>query len=316
MYPIPLRSRPKPPVQPNTVDWAGKSEGSFLVQDVYQGLEGITRGSIKRIRIVGVPPKVQPHMHNPSIGITREDPGKFVLGTVPVETDGSAYFRVPAGVPYLFQALDEQGRAVQTMRSLTYLQPGQILSCIGCHEHRDQAPLRQSAAAASKGPAKITLGPEGSWPLRYDKLVQPVLDRRCVECHGPGGADSDAEKFDLTASKSYETLLQYGKPSLAERITTEYKRGYSAIGVYAAQTNLLLDEVADAKDHYGVELNAEERERLIIWLDTYAQRSGSFSARQEKDLLDLRKQHAEMFREYRAFDRRFKEEEPQISRTF
>lgn len=320
MYPIPVRSRRMPPVQPNTVDWAGKSEGSFLVQDVYQGLDGIARGSIKRIRIVGVPPKVQPHMHNPSIGITREDPGKYVLGTTPVEADGSAYFRVPAGVSYFFQALDEQGRAVQTMRSLTYVQPGQNLSCIGCHEHRDQAPaqpirkkLQQSMTAARKPPAPITLGPEGSWPLRYDKLVQPVLDQHCVECHRPGGDDSGAAKFNLTASKSYETLLQYGKPTLAERITTEYQRGYSAIGVYAAQTSLLLGKIDGAEDHYGVELNPEARERLVIWLDTYAQRAGSFSARQERELLALRKEHAEMFRKYRVFGTHAKEEEPQIT---
>jgi len=313
MYPIPVCARSKPPVQPNTVDWAGKAEGSFLVQDVYQGLYGVTRGTIKRIRIIGVPPKVQPHMHNPSIGITREDPGKFVLGTAPVETDGSAYFRAPAGVPYLFQALDAQGRAVQTMRSLTYLQPGQKLSCIGCHEHRDKAPLRQSMTAVRKAPAPITLGPEGSWPLRYDNLVQPVLDQHCVQCHRPGGDDSDAAKFNLTASKSYETLLQYGKPSLAERITAEYQRGYSAVGVYAAQTSLLLDKITDAEDHYGVELNAEEQERLVIWLDTYAQRAGSFSAKQEKDLLELRKQHAEMFRKYRVFGTHAKQEEPQIT---
>ena len=103
-------------------------------------MPGVPRGTVKRLRVVAVPPKVQPHMNNPSLGMSHEDPGKFVLGTVPVEADGSAYFRVPSGVPVLFQALDHQGLAVQTMRSLTYVQPQQTLACIGCHESREAAP--------------------------------------------------------------------------------------------------------------------------------------------------------------------------------
>ena len=85
-------------------------------------------------------------MNFPSMGVTRDDPGKCVLGTVPVEEDGSAYFRVPAGVILFFQALDARGVAVQTMRSATHVQPGQTLSCIGCHEHRQQAPPAKAGA--------------------------------------------------------------------------------------------------------------------------------------------------------------------------
>jgi len=140
MYPLPVRARPKPPVRVYTADWDAPGEGRFLLQDVYAGLEGVERGSIKRLRIVGVPPKVQPHMNKPVLGVSREDPGKFVLGTAPVEADGSAYFPVPSGVSVFFQALDERGMAVQTMRTLTYVAPNTTLSCIGCHEHRDTAP--------------------------------------------------------------------------------------------------------------------------------------------------------------------------------
>ena len=75
-------------------------------------------------------------MNTPSLGVSHEETGKFVLGTVPVESDGSAYFRIPSGMSVFFQALDADGFALQTMRSLTYVQPGQTLSCIGCHESR------------------------------------------------------------------------------------------------------------------------------------------------------------------------------------
>ncbi|MGB2820871.1 MAG: hypothetical protein WBF17_07815, partial [Phycisphaerae bacterium] len=125
MYPIPIRPRSKPPVASELArrDATRPAEGRMLLVNVYDGLPGLERGSVRRLRIVGVPAKVQPQMNSPSIGVTREDPGKCVLGTVPIEPDGSAYFRMPAGVNVFFQALDAHGRAVQTMRTVTYVQP-------------------------------------------------------------------------------------------------------------------------------------------------------------------------------------------------
>ena len=104
--PIPVRARPVPPVHADTVAWDGPQEGRFFLQDVYAGLPGVPRGTIQQLRIVAVPPKVQPQMNSPSLGVSAEDPGKFVLGTVPVEADGSASFRAPSGIPVFFQALD------------------------------------------------------------------------------------------------------------------------------------------------------------------------------------------------------------------
>ena len=98
MTPIPIRPRVRPSVQPSKVEVATANVGRFLVQDVYAGLTGVQRGTVKRIRIVGVPPKVQPQMNTPSLGVSREETGKYVLGSVAVEPDGSALFEVPSGV--------------------------------------------------------------------------------------------------------------------------------------------------------------------------------------------------------------------------
>ena len=217
MYPLAVRPQMPAPLTPDTVAWDGPQEGAMLLQDIYAGLPGVERGTIKRLRVIGVPPKVQPHMNAPNLGVSAEDPGKFVLGTAEVAADGSAWFRVPSGVPLLFQALDGEGLALQTMRSLTYVGPGQTLSCIGCHEHRDLA-LRTSAlpAALLAGePARLAPGPDGSWPLRFDELVQPVLDRHCTSCHRADGADVAAARFDLTAPKSYDALMAYANKDLA-----------------------------------------------------------------------------------------------------
>ncbi|MGA2501622.1 MAG: discoidin domain-containing protein, partial [Tepidisphaeraceae bacterium] len=110
MYPIPVRPRPVPPAVATGIDWDGKQIGAMLVQDVYAGLTGVDRGAIKRLRIVGMPAKVQPTMNTPKLGVTADDPGKCVLGTVPVEPDGSAHFSVPSGVALFIQALDDQDR--------------------------------------------------------------------------------------------------------------------------------------------------------------------------------------------------------------
>jgi len=113
MYPLPIRPRRRPPTIGSLVKIDGPQEAEMLLQDVYQGLETIPRGTIRRLRLVGVPPKTHPTINHPAMRVTHDDPGKFVMGTVPVEEDGSAYFRAPSGVTFFLQALDEQGMAAQ-----------------------------------------------------------------------------------------------------------------------------------------------------------------------------------------------------------
>lgn len=259
----------------------------MLLQDVYRGdLAGLRRGSVRELRIVGVPPKIDPRMNHPNLGVTQDDPGKFVLGTVPVEQDGSAYFRVPSGIPVFFQALDEAGMALQTMRSLTYVQPGQTYACIGCHDHRQTAPPPRRPLAAMREPSKIRLGPAGSWPLEFAELVQPVLDRQCVECHRPG-VEGEGAKTNLLASASYKTLLDFGgQSSLRNHVQTRYDSRRSVAGACGAMAGPLT-KLLDA-GHHEVNLTAADRRRLALWMDTYAQITGSSSPRQAEQLRELR----------------------------
>jgi len=292
MYPLPVRPRPRPSPVATAVNWAGPPEGRFLLHNVYQGLGDGPYGPISRLRIVGVPAKTQPEMNTPSIGITHDDPGKYVLGTVPVEPDGSAYFRVPSGVAVFFQALDEDGLAVQTMRTLTYVQPGQTLSCIGCHEHRGMAPPNARPLAARREPSKIQLGPEGSWPLRFDRLVQPVLDQHCVHCHRPGGHEQAIARLNLTPDQAYEGLVSWGSPSLRDHVARCYREGRSVVGDGAARRSPLLAMLR--RGHHDVQLGEDDWSRLLTWMDTYGQRLGSFSDDQEQRLLALRARAREL----------------------
>ena len=284
--PIPLRPRARPPAYAGLAG-DGPQEGRLLVQDVYQGLPGVPRGSIKRLRIVGVPPKVQPLMNTPNLGVSAEDPGKFVLGTVPVEEDGSAYFRAPSGISLFFQALDQSDLAVQTMRSLTYVQANQTLSCIGCHEHRDLAPrVSRAPLAARREPSKPAPGPSGSWPLSFDRLVEPVLQRQCVECHRPGSTHARASKLDLTPAAAYASLLSFGDGDLKK---LAFERDRSIVGQCTAARSKLYALLTQPGGHEGVRLDPASLDRFVTWMDTYAHRQGHFSESQERELLEFRK---------------------------
>jgi hypothetical protein len=283
-FPLPLAPRPRPPLHSSAVAWDGPQEGCFLLQDVYRGLDKVPAGTVERLRVIGVPPKTQPQMNSPAIGITGEDPGKFVLGTVPVEADGSAHFRVPSGVPVFFQALDARGSAVQTMRTLTYVMPGGTLSCIGCHESREAAPaVGAIPLAARRPPSRLALDPPGTWPLRFDELVQPVLDRQCVSCHRAGGGDAKAARLDLTPANAYASLLGYGN---LRGLAGERDRSIAGQGVAANSSLLAL--LGKPGGHEGVRLSQPDLYRLAVWMDIYAQRLGSFSPEQEQDLRKMR----------------------------
>lgn len=144
---VPLTARAAPPVRPNGFN-LDRDEGWFYVQNVYfgPGLKGVAPGTIKKLRIVALSYRAmsagvgynQPssQVHTPvSIGNGSWDV-KHVLGTVDVEKDGSAYFKVPARRAVYFQLLDEKGHVVQTMRSWTMVLPGETFGCVGCHEHK------------------------------------------------------------------------------------------------------------------------------------------------------------------------------------
>ena len=312
MAPIPLKVQPRPPVLASRVKWDGPQEGRFLVADVTRGLKTVKPGDVKALRIIAVPAKTQPWMNKPVMGLTHDDPGKAVLGTVPVEADGSAYFRVPSGVMFFFQALNARGVAVQTMRSATHVQPGQTLSCTGCHESRQQAaaapssgtgvppvriethgrdarPTTASPLASLREPSKITVGPEGSWTMRFDRLVQPLLDTQCVSCHNPDSKDVAAAKFNLTPNEAYKSLTLSGRPSLNDLVLAAYRDGVSTEGHAPATQSSVLRLLTDPTGHYGVKLGRADLDRLITWMDTYAQRTGTFSPEQEEDLERLRR---------------------------
>jgi len=281
----PLASRASPP-ELATLNSENKANGTFFLRDVRESwprLPGDTR--ITDLRIIQVLLKTTPNADSPRVGAAFAAPGKQVLGTVPVEADGSALFDVPARTPVLFQALNGQGRAVQTMRSLVYLQPGEYQSCTGCHEHRMKtSSLEAPAQALRRAPSKIKPGPDGSRPFSYPRLVQPVLDRHCVTCHD----GKDPKRPILTGepeggfSKSYNALVSrvsftaWNRPEQNFEPMTEPMR----FGAVASPLTKMLDQ-----GHSKVMLSPEEQERLNTWIDANALFYGTFDVNEQRKQL-------------------------------
>lgn len=280
LWPVLLRPRPRPPVVPSSLDPRLGANGLLVLQDIYASLPQIPRGSIQSLRIVQVLPKSTPGKDQPPIGIPSGPPGKQVLGTVPVEPDGSAAFYAPARKLLSFQALDTRGMAVQVMRSGTYLQPGEKTTCVGCHETRVSAPLRQRPMALNRPPSRIRPGPDGSKPFSYPILVQKVLDKKCVSCHS---GSSPAGGIDLTGvseghyTRSYLALAP--RVAFSDMTNGEALTKPKRFGAHASPLMQML-----VRGHAGVQLTPFEMERLAIWMDTGALFYGTF------DLADQQRQ--------------------------
>lgn len=272
LWPTPLRPRERPPVVPEVFDavrddaWA-----TVLLQNVQSGDPPLS-DRVRSLRIIQVLPKSTPGIDRPPVGVPSGAPGKQVLGTVPVEEDGSAWFRVPARTPVCFQALDERGQAIQVMRSLIYMQPGETISCAGCHEPRTSTPAVRRMAALKKEPSTIKPGPDGSKPFSYPILVQPVLDRACVGCHSgekPGGG------VRLTGEPDGHYTVSYN--ALARRVPYSDQGSLQAVSQpnqYGARGSGLMRMLWEG--HHGVELTGAELERLITWMDTNVLFYGTF----------------------------------------
>ncbi|MCC8155201.1 MAG: SUMF1/EgtB/PvdO family nonheme iron enzyme [Tannerellaceae bacterium] len=274
--PIAVRQTPTPPMIPDRVNLADK-EATVFIQDIYEGegLRGIPRGTIKSLRIHGYE---YAYLHTPSDhtaqGIQSGWDIKRLLGTVPVEEDGSVIFKIPANTPISIQPLDENGAAVQWMRSWFTGMPGEVVSCIGCHEDQNQIPIPKRVIASQKAPVALTMPEGGVRSFTFDLEVQPVLDRACVACHtGEGkafdlrGGKKDKRGYD-TAYLNLHPYVRRQGPEADMPVLQPYE--------YHANTSELIRILKVG--HYNVQLTDEEWEKLYNWIDYNAPDKGYFNA--------------------------------------
>jgi len=280
--PQPIAKRPVPPVIPVRRDFDNK-EGTFYVYNVYEGthMAGVKQGAVKSLRVVESLEKR--NWTNPAWGGQGvERPGmnwhdfsaKRILGTVPVETDGSAHFTLPSERFVYFQLLDERGMMIQSMRTGTLVQSGERTGCIGCHENRISGSLPADTTtpiAMLRPPSKLTgwHGPERAYS--YMAEMQPVLDRNCVKCHDFGKAGG--KKLVLAGDKngafniSYTALWKSGLLRVVGAGPAEIQAPYS----WGSHASPLIKVILEnRKQHNDVKLSTEDFDRLVTWVDLNA----------------------------------------------
>jgi len=238
--PMPLRPRKRPPVIPIATQQAaaekpadGKTQQATIsVMNAYEAELPWPKGTkITALRVIQVYPKTTVVHTQPEIGCGKNSLTRAVLGTVPVEADGSAQFVAPVGVPIYFQALDAKGLAVQTMRSATYVHEGERLTCIGCHEdkHTPSAVAGRTPMAMRKPPRTLTPEfPEATRPLTFPRLVQPVLDKHCLPCHSK--PENRAKAPSLSGTKFGRNGWSEAYWTLAKHAWTKHGNAHGAFG--------------------------------------------------------------------------------------
>ncbi|TWU36489.1 Protein TolB [Novipirellula aureliae] len=281
--PMPLAPRPKPVALPSRIDLA-KQEGTFYVVDVYvgSGMEQIERGTVKWLRVVEVPEKRfwTPESWN---GSGTQAPAmafddfnnKRILGTVPVESDGSAYFRIPADRFVYFQLLDENGMMLQSMRSGTMVRPGETTGCVGCHDNRHQSiPPGGRAIAMKRQPNELTPWYGATRAFSYNRDVQPVFDKHCISCHDydqvAGEQLNLAGDLGLVFNTSY---LELRSKSMVHAVgagpaTIQLPKSW---GSHASRLAAVLqDGHEDADIDKDIQLDREAFDRIVTWIDINA----------------------------------------------
>ncbi|MHC4251748.1 MAG: SUMF1/EgtB/PvdO family nonheme iron enzyme, partial [Planctomycetota bacterium] len=288
--PIPFVAREKPRTLPDRT--MSNSPSTIFCTDIYYGpgLKNIPRGTVKSLRVFSYHFGYIRSGGHESVGLESSWDIKRVLGTVPVEEDGSFFFQAPANTPLALQPLDEDGAALALMRSWLVAMPGENLSCNGCHENQNSVTPNKRTIASRKAPRKIEPWQGPARPFAYRTEIQPMLGRLCVGCHNDkdrkGKLSFETGGDHWRKDKSYLTLA-----SFVRRPGPESDLDLFSPMEWHASTSPLVQMFR--KGHNRVKLGREDWERLYTWIDLNAPHRGMWSnPKYETQRLELAKLYA------------------------
>jgi formylglycine-generating enzyme required for sulfatase activity len=321
LEPVPVQKRPAPPVIPDRVDLSSKDARVYLA-DIYSGpgLAGIPRGEVRALRVFtyvyGY--RGMGGLYG-TVGMDGPWDMRRVLGTVPVEEDGSAFFRVPANTPIAVQPLDREGKALQQMRSWFTAMPGEVISCVGCHEAQNTTPPLRPTQAAVKPPTDLAAWYGRTRGFSFAREVQPVLDAKCVACHdesatGPSAAPRLSLRGDRPMPAWASKLPGRQNAAWGGKFSLAYASLHRFVRHPGIESDLHLlvpmDFHADGtelvqilrKGHYGVTLTPEEWDRLVTWIDLNTPFHGDWSTVAGEAAVQRERRRAELRRMYASVD--------------
>jgi len=305
--PVPLRPRRRPTTVTPVADVDAKGTqglGTVFMQDVYRGMTGIKRGRVKYLRVMEALAldwhsarhrgNVAWNLQASAVSIGGDVHLKKVHGIVSVSEDGSALFNVPPHKNLYFQALDENYMELQRMRTFINLMPGEKRSCIGCHEPRRNAPGAGPAAATRRPVQAISPQPGDSGPrmVHYTVDVQPILDRRCVGCHGgrepKGELDLSGNLTDVW-NRSYEAIINKELVSFLHGCMGEANIPAEVPLTFGSHRSKLIERIRKAP--CKAKLTREEFIKIVTWIDANAPYYGTHRGKKNlkwKDEADFR----------------------------
>jgi hypothetical protein len=297
--PRPLRRRRREKVIPSRVDLS-KTVGRMLLANVNHGrrMKGVKPGQIKKLLVLEQLAKPAGNMggwHHPismghpqaagrgGIGNCGTFTLKRILGTVPVEPDGSAWFEAPAMRSLFFVALDENDMSVKRMQSYVTLQPGEVTGCVGCHENRTDTHRtlsQQRLQATRRPPSKIAPVRDVPDVMDFPRDIQPILDRHCVSCHRYQTTGKNAPRSGgviLTGDRGPWFSHAYAALTV-RRLFSDGRNGGGnrpprSIGSSASRLMKMLDG-----KHYKVRVSPHQRKMIRLWIETGAAYPGTYSA--------------------------------------
>ena len=277
--PCVIGPRPRERIIPPHSDPARKT-GRLVVADVHHGrnMEEVEPGEIKRLLVLEqLPTPVNFSGVQQNLSMNGTFTLKRILGTVPVEPDGSAHFEVPALRSLHFVALDGQGRTVKRMQSFCTVMPGETTGCVGCHENRTDTPRFSRILLATARPAsQIEPIPNVPEVIDYPRDVQPVFDKHCVECHS---AEKPDGRVILTGDRNEWFTQSYYALFSSDQVSDS--QGYDEDGNHPARgfgsvASALMKKIDGS--HYDVKLSGAEQELIRLWIDTGATFPGTYAA--------------------------------------
>ena len=277
--PIPLRPRPCPPVIPPNVRQPGNDDApkaTIAVMNVYDSDLPFPEGTkIKWLRVVQNIAKANHAMGEPMIGYERENTPRIPLGIAPVEDDGSVYLEAPVAKQLIFQVLDENFMAVQSMRSVAFVHPGEQLSCLGCHESTQRAAMRPSSPLAmTRPPSKLQPECGPVEPVSYYRQIKPIFEQRCLPCHH--------EKHKGPQDMRYETLKEdytfWFSGAMFTQMTTDYSGVHGGSRTIPGRFGASASKIGQAllSPLHLEAVSSKDRHQIIQWLDCNSLRLGAY----------------------------------------